>query len=174
MFRSRERQIEVTDLPLNDVCQFSKLETTENFEHPHALKWLLLFVCESATNSKKIDVPYWLGKGYYTKWHKHSCARQQRKLCSQWMRSLFLISFVLLIGQFVEGAPQANNIFKVPMGGTVSDCSLSLWQRVPELEEDYEAITGTDQVQAFRSQQYHTWVFFNEGSVVHAILPREM
>jgi hypothetical protein len=91
------------------------------------------------------------------------------------MRSLvllFLISGVLLLGHLVEGAPQANNTFKVPMGGTASDCSLSLGQRVPELEEDYEPTTGTDQVQAFRSQQYHTWVFFNKGSVVHAILTK--
>lgn len=56
------------------------------------------------------------------------------------------------------------------MGGTALDCSLSLGQRVPELEEYFKPFAGTDQVQAFQSQQYHTWVFFNKGTVCHAIL----
>lgn len=76
----------------------------------------------------------------------------------------------MLFGHIVEGAPHSINIFKVPMGGTASNCSLSLGQRDSKLEDGFELLPRTDQVQAFRSQRYCTWVFLGKGKVRSAIL----
>jgi hypothetical protein len=100
-------------------------------------------VSESDTNCQKSDVPYSVDK-VTSKCNTGSLAGDNNEIkYLEDMRpliKLFVFHFVMLFGHIVEGAPHSINIFKVPMGGTASNCSLSLGQRDTKLEDGFELL----------------------------------